>query len=73
MLCFFLLRWTKKCFALPHFALFQHFAWNLFDFSSLVSLFTHSDKSDFEHRLLSQAIQNEQSLYKRYKSEIETG
>ena len=53
--------------------LFQHFAWNLFYFSKLVSLFSHSAKSDVEHQLLSEAIQNEQSQYKKLKSEIETG
>ena len=53
--------------------LFQHFAWNLFDLSRLVSLFSHSAKSDFEHQLLSKAIQNEQSQYEKLKSEIETG
>ena len=36
-------------------------------------LFSHSAKSDFEHKLLSTAIQNEQSQYKKLKSEIETG
>ena len=46
--------------------LFQHFAWYLFDFSRLVSLFSHSAKSDFEHQLLSRAIQNEQSKYKNW-------
>ena len=44
--------------------LFQHFAWNLFDFFRLVSLFSHSANIDFEHQLLSKAIQNEQSQYK---------
>ena len=53
--------------------LFQHFAWNLFDFSRLVSLFSHSAKSQFEHQLLSKAIQNEQSQNKKLKSDIETG
>ena len=53
--------------------LFQDFAWNLFDFSRLVSLFSHSAKSEFEHQLLSKAIQNEQSQYKKLKSEKETG
>ena len=68
---FFLLRRTFFRFTiLP---LFQHFAWNLFDFCRLVSLFSHSAKSDFEHQLLSKAIQNEQSQYKKLKSEIETG
>ena len=43
------------------------------DFSRLVSLFSHSAKSDFEHQLLSKAIQNEQSQYKKLKSEVETG
>ena len=45
----------------------------IFDFSRLVSLFSHSAKSDFEHQLLSKAIQNEQSQYKKLKSEVETG
>ena len=53
--------------------LFQHFTWNLFDFSRLVSFFSHYAKSDFEHELLSKAIQIEQSQYKKLKSEIETG
>ena len=53
--------------------LFQHFGWNLFDFSRLVFVFSHSAKSDFEHQLLSKAIQNEQSQYKKLTSEIETG
>ena len=64
---FFLLRQTFFRFTiLP---LFRHFAWNLFDFSRLVSLFSHSAKSEFEHQLLSKAIQNEQSRYKKLKSE----
>ena len=63
-----------ELFSLYHFLpLFRHFAWNLFDFSRLVSLFSHSAKSEFEHQLLSKAIQNEQSQYKKLKSEIETG
>ena len=45
----------------------------MFDFSRLVSLFSHSAKSYFEHQLLSKAIQNEQSQYKKLKSEVETG
>ena len=53
--------------------LFQHFAWNLFYFSRLVPLFSHSAKSDFEQQLLSKAVQNGQSQYKKLKSEIETG
>ena len=53
--------------------LFQHFARYLFDLSRLVSHFSHSAKSDFEHQLLSKAIQNEHSQYKKLKSEIETG
>ena len=68
---FFLLRQTFFRFTiLP---LFRHFARNLFDFSRLVSLFSHCAKSEFEHHLLSKAIQNEQSRYKKLKSEIETG
>ena len=39
----------------------------------LVSLFSHSARSEFEHQMLSKAIQNEQSQYKKLKSEIETG
>ena len=35
-----------------------------FDFSRLVSIFSHSAKSDFEHQLLSKAIQNDQIQYK---------
>ena len=43
-------------------------------FSRLVSLFSHSAKNDFEHQLLSKAIQNEESQYKKKsKAEIETG
>ena len=38
----------------------------IFDFSWLVSLFSDSAKSYFEHQLLSKAIQNEQSLYKNW-------
>ena len=70
---FFLLRRTKNVllyFILP---LFQHFASKLYDFSRLVCLFSHSAKSDFEHQLISKAIQNEQSQYKKLKSEVETG
>ena len=63
----------KKRFALPNFAAFSTFCVNFFDFSRLVSLFSHSAKSDFEYQLLSKAIQNEQSRYKKLKSEIETG
>ena len=60
----FLLRRIKKCFALPHFAAFSTFCVKSFDFSRLVSLFSHSAKSDFEHQLLIKAIQYEQSQYK---------
>ena len=52
--------------------LFHRFALYLFDFSRLVSLFSHSAKSDIEHQLLSKAFQNEQSQYKKSKAEIET-
>ena len=44
-----------------------------FDFSRLVSLFCHSDQSPFKQQLLSKAIQNEESQYKKLKSEVETG
>ena len=60
-------------FALPILPLFRHFAWNLFDFSRLVSLFSHSAQSPFKQQLLSKAIQNEESQCKKSKSEIETG
>ena len=69
----FLLRRIKNVSLYLILPLFQHFAWCLFDFSRLVSLFSHSAKSDFEHQLLSKAIQNEQSQYKKLKSEVETG
>ena len=49
------------------------FAWNLFDFSRLVSLFSHSAQSAFRQQLLSKEIQNELSQYQKTKSEIETG
>ena len=42
----------------------------IFDFSRLVSLFSHSAKSDFEHQLLSKAIQNEQSQYKNWSQKL---
>ena len=45
----------------------------IFDFCRLVSLFSHSAKCEFEHQLLIKVIQNEQSQYKKLKSEIETG
>ena len=70
---FFLLRRIKKFSLYLILPPFQHFAWNLFDFSRLVSLFSHSAKSDFEHQLLSKAIQNEQTQYNKLKSGIETG
>ena len=54
-------------FALPILPLFQHFAWNLFDFSRLVSLFCHSAESPFKQQLLGKAMQNEESQYKRIK------
>ena len=43
-----------------------NFAWILFDFARLVSLFPHSAKSVFERHLLSKAIQNEQSQIKNW-------
>ena len=45
----------------------------IFDFTRLVSLFSQSARSEFEHQLLSKTIQKEQSQYKKLKSEIETG
>ena len=71
-LLFFFLRRIKNVSLYLILPLFQHFAWYLFDISRLVSLFSHSE-SDFEHQLLSKAIQNEQSQYKKLKSEVETG
>ena len=64
---------SSNFFSLYHFAAFSTFCVKYFDFSRLVSLFSHSAKSEFEHQLLSKAIQNEQSRYKKLKSEIETG
>ena len=46
---------------------------DIFLTSRLVSLFSHSANSYFEHQLLSKAIQNEQSQDKKLKSEVETG
>ena len=63
----------RRTFRFAILPLFQHFAWNLFDFSRLVSLSSQSAKSEFEHQLLSKAIQNEQIQNKKLKSEIETG
>ena len=39
----------------------------IFDFSRLVSLFCHSSQSPFKQQLLSEAIQNEESQYKKIK------
>ena len=47
--------------------LVQHFA-RSFEFSMLVSLFSHSAKSVFRQQLLSKAIHNEQSQYQKIKS-----
>ena len=44
--------------------LVPHFAWNLFDFSWLVSLFSHSAKNAFRLQLGSKAIWNEDSVSK---------
>ena len=55
---------VKLFFALP-FCRFFDILSAIFDFSRLVSLFSHSAKSEFEHQLLSKAIQNEQSQYKK--------
>ena len=62
-----------ELFSLYHFAAFSAFCVKTFDFCRLVSFFSHSAKSEFEHQLLSKAIQNEQNQYKKLKSEIETG
>ena len=56
-------------FALPILPLFRHFAWNFFDFSRLVSLFCHSAQSPFKQQLLSKAIQNKKSQYKKNQSQ----
>ena len=70
---FFLFRRIKNVSLYLILPLFQHFALNLFDFSRLVFLFSHSAKSYFSHQLLGKAIENEQSQYKKLKSEVETG
>ena len=62
---------NKKVFRFTSFCRFFNILRDTFDFSRLVSLFSPSAKSDFEHQLLSKAIQNEQSQYK--KLEVETG
>ena len=62
---------SSNFFSLYHFAAFSAFCVKSFDFSRLVSLFSHSAKSVFKHQLLSKAIQNEQSQNKKLKSEIE--
>ena len=65
---------NKKMFRFTSFCRFFNILRDIFFyFSRLVSLFSHSVKSDFEHQLLNKAIQNEQSQYKKLKSEIETG
>ena len=64
---------VKLFFAIPFCRFFDILREIFFDFSRLVSLFSHSAKSEFEHQLLSKTIQNEQSRYKKLKSEIETG
>ena len=45
--------------------MFRHFAWNLSDFSRLVSLFCNSAQSPFKQQLLGKAMQNEESQYKK--------
>ena len=69
LLCFFTS--SNKNFSL-HLSsqLVQHFAWNLFDFSGLVWLFSHSTQSAFRQQLLSKSIQNEASVL---KNEISNG
>ena len=68
---FFFTSSNKNFFRFTSFCCFlKHFAWNLFDFSRLVYLFSHSAKSDFEHQLLSKSIQNDQSQFKKLKSEL---
>ena len=62
---------VKLFFALPFCRFFDIL--REFFLTRLVSLFSHSAKSEIEHQLLSKAIQNEQSRYKKLKSEIETG
>ena len=64
---------SSNFFSLYHFAAYSAFCVKSFFFSRLVSLFSHSAKSEFEHQLLSKAIQIEQSQNKQLKSEIETG
>ena len=52
--------------------LVQHFGWNLFESSKLVSFF-HSAKIVFRQQLHCKAIQYENSQYQKTKSEMETG
>ena len=64
---------NKKMFLFTSFCRLFNILREIFRLSRLVSLFSHSAKSDFEHQLLNKAIQNEQSQYKKLKSEVETG
>ena len=61
---FFFTSSNKKMFRFTLFCRFFNILPEISDFSRLVSLFSHPAKSDFEHELLSKAIQNEQSKYK---------
>ena len=51
---------------------FRHLR-EIFDFSRLVSLFSHSAKSVFRQQLLSKAIQNERSQYKKNETRNRNG
>ena len=57
-------RGTKIMFRFTSFCRFFNILREIFDFSILVSPFSHSAKSHFEYRMLSKAIQNELSIQK---------
>ena len=64
---------NKKMFRFTSFCGFYNILRGVFLTSLGLFLSSHSAKSDFEHQFLSKTIQNEQSQYKKLKSEIETG
>ena len=64
---------SSNFFLLYSFGRFFDILRKIFDSSRLVSLCCHSAQSPFKQQLLSKAIQNEESQYKKSRSEIETG
>ena len=64
---------NKKYLALPHFVAFSKFCVKFFVFSRLVSLFGLSARSHFKQQLLCQAVQNEESQYKKFHDRNRNG